>query len=412
MIHYNKYYGEWLKNDGIINNKIMLLSDKLVEDYVLGEDIFINLSDLVSWTGDEVECVSVKDPQQDWHGRLAPEYSLFNVLTSIACIFRSLFCFTGLCSEQSVNIESSRASKIKVYVLFNRKVTVNRDKSVFPVLTGGFGNQIFQLFYAYIISGKKTNSIMLDDSQYLRHKYRTVEERILVMFGKSKYRISVVVRIEVMIARLLNKIYRLLFNRNVSGSICSIRFDFSNKYPDTSVKNKYVIGYFQNSNFIVNNISVYNSFIDEVICEHVSVSSDVDYINELAVSIRIGEDYINNNDINFCGSDFYSKAIGQALKCGSYSCVRIYSDDTEKAIELIESVGLELPILISASKDIFQSFYDLCNHQNIIISNSSFAWLAAAYRLEDNKTVYMPSRWSRVYTANNMVVKGWELIDA
>lgn len=278
-------------------------------------------------------------------------------------------------------------------------------------IMGGLGNQMFQIAYARHISLETHQDIYIDNSLYKKYKIRNFSLDNLQISNKTKKiqeaklkNIQIILyRVSSYVYRIFQKIYKLICKTDVIGykifhflSLKGLYYNFDRYYYDISIskdENKFLYGYFQseeyfkkNREIIINELHVKTPLTDK----EIEVLSLITNSNSIAISMRLGDDYIKSKGLNVCTVDFYKSAIEIMNRKFPNARYFVFSDCIEKAKE----IELNTPNIYYVEG--FNDYESLrlmysCNH--FIISNSSFSWWGSYLAKNDDKTIIAPNIW-------------------
>jgi len=112
------------------------------------------------------------------------------------------------------------------------------------------------------------------------------------------------------------------------------------------------------------------------------------YSNTVAIHVRRG-DY-DGSYHPLLTAEYYKNAILQFPMDAQFL---LFSDDTDKAMSLINEIGLLRHIQIAKGKDYIQEFEVMKQCGGFICANSSFSLMAAILSEVPNKKIVCPSNW-------------------
>ena len=305
-------------------------------------------------------------------------------------------------------------------------------------LTGGLGNQLFQLAFALSITNKKFGlewkiakprlnvigqpeicSFRLSDKSELVTNNRTGSKLVsksqgfILRMGHSPRgieKISVIRFVFNQIANLIglsyfHEIRRIVYSTNIG--FCDI------KIPDKKIL---VIGYFQSYKWAIRP-EVFQALSD---MEPVNRSSELENNIELAISekpliihIRLG-DYLSEENFGIPSPEYYREALSKMLANSEYGCIWIFSDEIDKAKKYLT---FDFPLdvrWISAINDSSSETLELMRYgYGYIIGNSSFSWWGAFLSRNSNVKVIAPSPWFRnLPEPEDLIPPTWSRIPA
>ncbi|OBU45377.1 hypothetical protein AYY26_02970 [Photobacterium phosphoreum] len=176
-------------------------------------------------------------------------------------------------------------------------------------------------------------------------------------------------------------------------------FNFDNFYYNDILKKQkviYLYGYFQSESYfsesrinVINFFSYYSNDDNYKILRNNIISSD-----SIAISMRLGDDYINSKELNVCNNVFYYKALNLIYNKKPTSKLFVFSDNISDAKKIINNSNIKFSdvVYISGVDDCQSlSLMSLCD--DFIISNSSFSWWGAYLSSNDDKIIVAPKKW-------------------
>ena len=283
-------------------------------------------------------------------------------------------------------------------------------------LTGGLGNQLFQLAAGlYYANGRK---IELDLETANPRRSSTGEVELLTLNLPKEIELQKGNR-----GKLARKIFgynlrsgysprkhekNLLF-RNLKKLISSIALmlllgkllkisvsgDLGND-PEirAGVSNEILIGYFQTHIVAKEILKIKDSlFRDLRRGEILKYRNQAKYEIPLLVHVRLG-DYQGEDQFGILHSDYYETAIESLWANGTFKKIWLFSDQPEDAILRIPQKYREVTRVISSEG--FESAETLINMtlcHGYIIANSSFSWWGAFLRENKKAPVIAPQPW-------------------
>ena len=253
-------------------------------------------------------------------------------------------------------------------------------------LSGGLGNQFFQMLFAIHLS-KLNNNVFVDTSLI---ENNLITEKLLrwnvhgdfvTEIFKKKFELGR--RSKVLVC------YDLMF-LYISRSL-KTRF-FSHKYLHTKenkVDNnaKIIMGYFQNMNIysdiqLKSYLTIFENFISRQKLK-----------NRTVIHFRGG-------DSNWAKehSSYYIKVFNLVQK--NNLCVDIVTDDKLRCKKLLKSYDFEYSII---SKDALSDFEYLSHSTTIFTAPSTYSWWAAILN-NDKKKIYMPYFFKERFVVNSKII--------
>ncbi|QDH79800.1 hypothetical protein FKX85_12465 [Echinicola soli] len=249
-------------------------------------------------------------------------------------------------------------------------------------LKGRMGNQMFQFAYAFILSRKTNQRVVI---------------KPISSFGYclDLYTLPVLGR------QLPTKVY-LLLHRFIFGFSNETQKIDTNKclikkgLPKATSKNILLDGYFQNA-------EVFNAYRhDLIMCFKIKKRFTEIFENSyrgffkgktLVINYRLKEYkrfiFPEIDSSGYVGEEWYNEAIAR-IDLRLYTNVLIISDDIKEVRKLISSEIID-PVFIE--DEWFIDFQCLLNGDCLIIPNSSFSWWGAYLNTRKDKIVYAPKNW-------------------
>jgi hypothetical protein len=303
-------------------------------------------------------------------------------------------------------------------------------------LSGGLGNQLFQIFTAYKINPKARFSIEVDAHSPERNFNGdlSVEEFDIlerINANKSLKNISLISRISSLNLRLnmkekKNAITHTLINltKFALTSYLSLRHfrkikvvtqNSVNFFPSiTNTESIYLNGYFQNKKAI--GTSEESNFLKSILIkdinsELISWIETAQAIKPIVLHYRIG-DYKKHPGMGVLNLEYFVNSVAAARKKGFINEIWIFSDEPGIALERLTGAGIsnikEIPVLSPAKT------LELMRYGGAyIISNSTFSWWAAVLKHDEFAPVWAPRPWFRLQESPTQIyLEEWDLIEA
>lgn len=278
-------------------------------------------------------------------------------------------------------------------------------------MIGGLGNQMFQIAYARMISMETGECIHIDTSVYDKYRIRSFSLNHLGVDDHFKYldkkdlslSENLNYKITTNLYRSYQKIVKVFFRTDVIGGKLfnmlvefGYYYNFDRYYYFSKVKNsknKYLYGYFQSEQYF---IKYKNQIVSELKVKVLPTRQEKELIEEMlinnsvAVSMRLGDDYMKSSNLNVCSEDYYLNGIKYFIDKFEDIKIYIFSDEVGRAKKIIN--GKYSVKFVEGFKD-YQSLRLLYSCKHFVISNSSFAWWGAYLSSHTDKIVVAPSRW-------------------
>lgn len=293
-------------------------------------------------------------------------------------------------------------------------------RKVYLSLTGGLGNQLFQIAAALAIaqeaevniewvnSRPRLNSNKLAEisdfelpknvSFRQMHKLQTLSAKsvgyILRMgVNPRKYEKSA-------IFRQLASITASLINTLTFGKYIPIRFNEGVGYfpeiADESNTSLHLIGYFQTYKWIEKSAG-YSSFtninIKQSSEELTSLTKLAEHEEPLVIHMRFG-DYRLEDSFGLLTPEYYQDSIGELWKSGLYKAVWVFSDEIDAAKKYLRGIDIaEIRFISDVANSSAQTLEAMRLGKGYVIGNSSFSWWAARLSRNQNAKVIAPTPW-------------------
>ena len=293
-----------------------------------------------------------------------------------------------------------------------------KKSKVFISLTGGLGNQLFQLaaglnlakgsdLYLKISFGKprKNNKGEIELSSF------TLPDNVFVEnTDKAPYFIAKIAGylLRVGVAPRFIEKYELISKvivglSNIPLSIylkerVSVVYSKNLGYSRINLKNKtnLVFGYFQTC-YWVENPNVKNIMMNLMLRENVQdlelykILADVE--KPLIVHVRLG-DYILEDNFGTLSEGYYRQSIEQILESGKCKSIWLFSDEIEKSEKLLPSdVNVPIRLFGDLNQSTAVTFQIMRLGHGYVIANSTFSWWAAYLAINQNVQIICPKPW-------------------
>jgi hypothetical protein len=292
-----------------------------------------------------------------------------------------------------------------------------RKSEVKVFLTGGLGNQLFQL--AAALSMSKQNNVTLYDEigkPRLNSDGRPELESLILPDRVNMRRVS---NFNTFISKVIGFNLRSGFNPRkfeesakcllnaISSLITSIYFrkltrviKSSSLGYDSSISEKgmcsLLIGYFQTFRYIeqvgIGNFIKFPKSHNVKLDEYIKLS-EID--KPLNVHIRLG-DYKDEPDLGVLSEKYYALAIRATWSQSEFNKIWLFSDEPNLAIEKIPTEFKSKVVIIdSESLSTIETLEVMTHGSGFVIANSSFSWWGATLRKKVEAPVCAPAPWFR-----------------
>jgi hypothetical protein len=298
-------------------------------------------------------------------------------------------------------------------------------------LTGGLGNQLFQLAAGLNFSSDKVLRISVRNGKprlnssgepelfsfKMPHNVMVIEEQRYSKFVSKVF--GYMIRMSANPSRFEN-IWFVNFSMRILASFVAscyfrsfitIRKASGVGYVGGERNGNLFIGYFQTFKYaesaevfeLLRNIEIrdrgpqFNALVD-------SISSE----NPIVVHLRRG-DYVNENRFGLIGIDYYLEAIKELLKSDAYSSIWVFSDDLDEAKRLFAGQFTIRCVYVGDVDGSSASALELMRHgKAFVIGNSSFSWWGAYLRYNSSAQVFAPTPWfSGLIEPEHLIPNDW-----
>jgi hypothetical protein len=307
----------------------------------------------------------------------------------------------------SIDIENRTASG---------RFSSNRHRAVVVRLMGGLGNQLFQFAMALRLEQLYGVSAIFDDTWL--STFRVPRSNELLGLGiieesdclssrrkgrlwSSKPRFIQVMHLASRVNEWLQPWHYIKeSDASFQGTFC---------IPDPS--GKQVIGYWQAEDWFAGSEGAVAARISQALGNmYISMSADADWSRCVAVHVRLGDytnDPANAEVYHSTNYHFYREAIAEARsRLGDFSVV-VFSDEPDKALNMIKQVeptARTVPSTKTSGVDMFL----MSRCAGIVTANSSYSWWAGWLGERNGAIVIAPTTWYND-RPNNPAPKRWQL---
>lgn len=305
------------------------------------------------------------------------------------------------------------------------------------VLSGGFGNQLFQLFAALNCSHDdelRVNISLVHDqvpileiiNQINSWRQKTNQKEISLVLSKLSF-----LQIKAHNFALRNssapihKKHFKLMQDFISQSFCRIFFPNFKHYivpnelgcakrelPD--VRNSLFIGYFQSKHWVKQELPQIKAVLDALeVKRNKKWNIDLAQSKSLLVHIRRG-DYESDDRLGTLGKGYFIKAIDLAWNRGRYDEMHIYSNSNEYPNDCIpQSLQEYSRNMESQLNDSLDLLLQMRLSRGAVISNSTLSWWAVQTSEMKPENIFAPQPWFRkIKDPEGIIEAGWNLISS
>lgn len=272
---------------------------------------------------------------------------------------------------------------------------------------GGLGNQMFEYAFARNVQLEIGGKLYIDIQAYDKYKIREFDlDKLNVkyeMFDNSTKSYPLI-RFTQILYHCTKKLAKLCFNKNYLGIGCykwlykrGLVYNFDFCYYDTNFtkkKNQYIYGYFQSEKYFLKN--------RDIICKELKVKEPmtekekeimqlIKENNSIGVSIRIGDDYVNDPLTYVCTKEYFYTCMRKMKEMVKEAKFFIFTDDISKVKATFQ---FPYEVVFVEGFNAIQSLRLLYSCKHFIISNSSFSWWGSYLSENIDKIVLSPARFS------------------
>jgi rhodanese-related sulfurtransferase len=306
---------------------------------------------------------------------------------------------------------------------------VASKRNVTIALTGGLGNQLFQL--AAALSYAQSETVQILTQQGKPRKNVAGQPELLSFSLPTNVRIIDGGYFKWLSSKIIGFNLRSGFNPKKSElgllpliqSISKVvlfaltghRWELAvadNIGRPTKLKlerNTLLIGYFQTDAYIqdigVENFVCGLATRNPVVEEHRKLS---ELEQPLVVHVRLG-DYKNENSIGVVRPEYYFENSKKLFSSGKYRSIWLFSDEPDEAIKLIEPELLD-KVRVIDSRDLSsaETLELMTFGKGYLIANSTFGWWGAYLSKSSNPDVTAPTPWfKKLSEPRELVPVGW-----
>ena len=304
-------------------------------------------------------------------------------------------------------------------------------KKVRIFLTGGLGNQLFQLAAVMYYAKSRTIELDLVNSKPRRNTKGEAElltlgmpDHIELLTKKKGKLASKIIGYNLRSGYLPQRIETFFLFKSLRNSISSLALSpflrtlflvnvSSNLGHDKKFKsndrNEILIGYFQTEKVAhkVRNIkdSLFQGICEDLYQEYWKLAQEE---KPLLVHVRLG-DYLAESDFGILSPKYYESSIRHLWESGSYKKIWLFSDQPDDAIlripkDLREKTRLIEPENLESAETL--RIMTVC--KGFVIANSTFSWWAAYLRSDANSPVVAPKPWFQgLPEPENLIPDSW-----
>jgi hypothetical protein len=288
------------------------------------------------------------------------------------------------------------------------------------VLSGGLGNQLFQVAAGFYFFGDERITLVESLGKPHGRKKYLGEMKLLNLPAT----VTLETNRRTFWAKLISKINNLqigLFLVNsprsrlasylfmpISNFLISIYFkdrskvkycrEISNIEKNREAKQNVISGYFQNFDYVSIpeiRIKIVELFKIEKSEELLELTKEALKIKPLVIQVRLG-DYLHEDDFGIPGTDYYRRAIDFILGKKEHCSIWIFSNDLLTAKKILpEEYKERYKFVENLIESPLETLEAMRHGASYILSNSTFGWWGAFLSHEESPIVITPNPWFR-----------------
>jgi hypothetical protein len=314
------------------------------------------------------------------------------------------------------------------------------DKTTYVYLTGGLGNQLFQVAAACNVENILSHTLVLDwqlgacrlnntglpeiqslifpklQMEFADRKIDSVFIRRLHSLGLrigSKNLLGWHQKFILMLLTFLLSCANSLHYRKLIRAVIANGLGYS-KIPESRF-NLYLIGYFQSHKYLETD-EVFDIFSKSVLRDSPSDKSaaffaktNLNHSLPLICHIR-RTDYLNEKDFGVLDSNYYARAIKNISQDATFSEIWLFSDNAEEAVSMLADISPKiLRVFSEGDFSTSESFMLMRLGGSFVLANSSFGWWAAALaHIQLPKVIYPDPWFTGMEDPNLLFPRSWQ----
>ena len=314
---------------------------------------------------------------------------------------------------------------------------MKRKNSNILFLTGGLGNQLFQLSFGIMVTrGDLLLDIELGNPRCNTKGFPdlldfTLPESVIPLDSKSSKFMSRLIGYNLRIGVVprgveKSELFVTIINI-ISGLLISLHYKrWLTLYVSKGVghssrqviemKNKLIVGYFQNSGWLKQNDvrkSMDSITIRNPSSEYLRLLEIIKSESTTIIHMRLG-DYLQEPNFGIPNVNYVESALKLIQKSTGEKRVWGFSDEPEKAMALLEKItAKEIFWVPSKLLNTAETFGLMREGSGYVIANSTFSWWAAALRYDQGSPVVCPEPWfAAMEEPTELVPSEWSRIKA
>lgn len=312
---------------------------------------------------------------------------------------------------------------------------MNAPKKVRIFLTGGLGNQLFQLASAIHFARSRIIELDLVNAKPRKNSSGDAEllslnlpRSVKLLQKKHGSLISKIVGYNLRSGYLPRRFEENLLFKVIRNSFSCVALFFLLRTPffvrvssnlgndpkfEAGSKNEILIGYFQ-TEIVAMEIrkisdSIFQGVGEELYQKYWKLSQDE---QPLLVHVRLG-DYLAEKNFGVLSTDYYKTSIEYLWKSGIYKRIWLFSDQPNEALLRIpEDLRDKIRLIESENLESAETLRIMTVCKGFVIANSTFSWWAAYLRNDKNSPVFAPDPWfTGLPEPANLIPNEWKRIE-
>jgi hypothetical protein len=287
------------------------------------------------------------------------------------------------------------------------------NNSIVVRCIGGVGNQLFQISLAYSLSKKFNRQILVDTSAYNHYKIRDYGLNNFKINKEVRYltkgSLSFFTQIYFATSQVIYRVFQYIL-KNVTGTNkigfnifsylqqASLVYNFDRYYYPVTLpeeRDACVYGYFQSVKYFESHAEELKELLQvstPLIGSEVKLLQRISNSNSVAISIRVGDDYLHSKSLNVFSEGYFNNAVKYIKEKVDNPVFFIFSDDIDRVKKMLT---FDDEVVFIEGFDEFQSLRLMYSCKHFILANSSFSWWGAFLSTSKNKIVVVPRKWYR-----------------
>lgn len=272
-------------------------------------------------------------------------------------------------------------------------------------LSGGLGNQMFQIAYAVALKNKINAEIIVNNNWYKNSNLRDSYSNDLLYINNDLKNKLPLFLIKVhkflhLLSRIIYKLNGIFFNEEKIPVFIVKTFSLVGLYLGYNIEPvefskslfKYysLYGYFQWPDFLPSKENLKKVIPFMAVNPSVKNNNFKIKSNNVCVCLRLGEDYLNSKDLCINYHKYLEDAFNLFIKKCPDCIFYIFTDNYEE----LKNIKLPYNSIIMEKDNIFNNLRLMISFNDFIIMNSSYCWWPCFLsNLKGNSIVVVPKKW-------------------